>query len=493
MKYKWFLYIPFLLLFAAHAIVFQGCRDDDYLDLSYMNLSFSSDTVLFDTVFTTIGSATKQLKVYNNHDERIRISSVELGGGASSYYRINVDGEPGHTIYDVDIEANDSISIFAEVTLDPVNQDLPYVITDSLIFRSNTDKQIVKLVAWGQDAIFIRPNQEIIFDKDTIKGHLIDENTTWTGNLPYVLFGNVVVEPGATLTVEEGANIHIFNDVNIVFRPGSMFKVKGSIEEKVFIEGFRLEEYYRERHGQWGRIWFMAGSYDHEIKNAVIKNGTIGLHVDSIGSNTSPTLKLENTFIRNMSFYGILAMGSHIVGQNVVVSDCGEHTAVFQHGGKYDFRHSTFANYYNVSIRQTPSIKLNNYEFVDGNRLTRDLEKAYFGNCIIYGNLEEEILYDFNQGVGEANYIFDHSILKTNRDVSDNNNYINVLKNEYPLFYDVSENDYRLHEDSPAIDAGNEDVSENIIYDILGNSRADRADIGAYQYHEIDEEDEQDK
>ena len=64
-------------------------------------LTFSVDTVLFDTVFTTIGSATRQFKIYNPSNNEVNISSIMLAGGQQSKYRINVDGIPGYRVLKV--------------------------------------------------------------------------------------------------------------------------------------------------------------------------------------------------------------------------------------------------------------------------------------------------------------------------------------------------------------------------------------------------------
>ena len=45
-------------------------------------------------------------------------------------------------------------------------------------------------------------------------------------------------------------------------------------------------------------------------------------------------------------------------------------------GGTYDFKHSTFANYWSFSSRNTPSILLNNLEDAIGNIQLRDLQQA---------------------------------------------------------------------------------------------------------------------
>ncbi len=491
MKFRQILYIPFFFILVVYALTFQGCRDDDILVSPEVKLSFSTDTIMFDTVFTTLGSATRSMKVYNDYNKRIHISKIEISGDEDLQFRINVDGDPGREVHDVYIEPKDSIFIFAEVTLDPVQYNLPMIITADLNFHINENLQSVKLVAWGQDAVFIRPEDKLIINDDTVKCHLIDENTTWTGELPYIVYGLVIVSPGNTLTVEQGSRIHMFSNASMIFLEESTFKVMGTMDQPVTIEGARLEQHYSERPGQWGRIWMMQTSRDHEINNAVIKNGTVGLHVDYVGSYTEPTLKLKNTFIRNMSIAGLMAQSSHVVGENVVISNCGEFAAILSLGGKYEFRHSTFANYYNISIRQTPTLLLSNYyRDIDGNYHVIDLEKAFFGNSIIYGNLDEEIWYDFYEGEGQANYTFHHTILKTRKDVS-GSNYVNVLKNKDPLFNDVSENDYRILEGSPAIGKGDPQISQDIPYDILGHDRLERSDIGAYQYYEFEEENDE--
>ena len=50
------------------------------------------DTIRFDTVFTTLGSVTKQIRVYNNENKPLKIDQIRLGAGANSFYRLNVDG-----------------------------------------------------------------------------------------------------------------------------------------------------------------------------------------------------------------------------------------------------------------------------------------------------------------------------------------------------------------------------------------------------------------
>lgn len=476
-----------LLFFSLMAGLIFSCRDDGFDTNPDISLAFSTDSLLFDTVFTTVGSSTRSFMVYNNHHRRVRISSVGLGNNQQSYFRLNVNGRSGTHIRDVEIGARDSIFVFVEVTVDPVNQNLPLTITDSVVFNINNNLQNVKLIAWGQNANFIHPNH--VDPESGIAYHLISDNTTWTADLPYLIYGLAVVAPNRTLTVEKGARVHFHNNASLIFLSGATLKVDGTIELPVTFQGDRLEQFFADKPGQWGRIWLTATSKNHDINYAIIKNGSVGLHVDSIGSTTEPTLRIRNTIIKNMSFVGLMAQGSHVVAQNTVIANCGQHTLLLSLGGKYDFRHCTFANYFNLpntSLRQTPSLLFNNfYRDVKGNIQQRNFESVYFGNSIVYGSLQEEIGFDLVPG-SVVNYTFDHCLIRTQ--LSTNGpNFINVLNNRTPQFNNINLQDYRLKSNSPAIGAGKAAIANEIPLDILGRNRQQRPDIGAFQFYEIEE------
>jgi hypothetical protein len=54
---------------------------------SKKHLSFSVDTLVFDTVFTTIGSTTQQFKIYNNENKTLIIEEIELMGGSQFFFQ----------------------------------------------------------------------------------------------------------------------------------------------------------------------------------------------------------------------------------------------------------------------------------------------------------------------------------------------------------------------------------------------------------------------
>ena len=68
-----------------------SCQEDIVSDNPTLRLSFSHDSLLFDTVFTTIGSSTRKMMIYNPNRNAILIDRVEMRGGKSFF--INLDGE----------------------------------------------------------------------------------------------------------------------------------------------------------------------------------------------------------------------------------------------------------------------------------------------------------------------------------------------------------------------------------------------------------------
>ena len=187
-----------------------------------------------------------------------------------------------------------------------------------------------------------------------------------------------------------------------------------------------------------------------------------------------------------MSNIGILAQGSKVSGENLLISNCGQHLLALNIGGDYKFRHCTFANYWPFN-RQTPSILLNNYyEDVNGTIQYRELINADFGNCIIDGNNEIELLYD-KADDAVFNYNFNNCLLKLTEeywtDWSNTNSNNNILLNNYQdnQFIDYQINDFQLDSLSVAIDAGLEAIAIEVPYDINGVLRTLNPDIGCFE------------
>jgi hypothetical protein len=491
MKRLFFIKIYFIIAITGIMLLATNCRKDKPITDGSAKLSFSTDTIVFDTVFTSIGSTTKLFKVFNPHNQKINISTIKLAGGPSSQYRMNIDGVSCIETHNVEIAAKDSIFIFVKVNIDPLNSNSPLVVSDSILFETNGNQQKVMLVAWGQDAYYYYPDHTIVNPNTgaaVLHYSIIPCNSTWTNDKPHVIYGYAVVDSGCTLNIDAGTRVHLHNNgVLWVYKDGTL-KINGTVTDPVTIQGDRLEQDYKDIPGQWGEIWLSAGSKDNEINYAIIKNGTIGIQIDTLGASSNPTLRINNTIIKNMSDVGLYAQGSTVNATNCVIANCGVYAMALMIGGSYDFRHCTIGNYWTYATRQTPALILNNY-YKDVNEVyhERDLTKANFGNCIIYGSLDDEISLDKYPTSGIFNYQFQNCLLKTKIDIAgDAVHYISCIKNSDPGFADYTVNNFELSTGSPAIDAGSAAITSAapaILTDIKGNSRIIGLlpDLGAYE------------
>lgn len=489
-------------------IVVSSCRKDFSTIPSFGNLEFSKDTVFLDTIFTNIGSATYNLKVYNRGNKAITIPKISLENGNSSKYRLNVDGIPGKEFFDIDILAKDSIYIFVETTIDANSISNP-LYTDRILFDNGNIQQDVNLVTLVQDANFIFPGRNPISMKidsltidgkpTTIKGRfLTDAELTFSNTKPTVIYGYAAVPENKILTINAGAKVHFHNNSGLIIDKNASLKVNGNLSEKVTFEGDRLENNFGKIPGQWGTIWMRAGSKDNEIHHAKIKNGVIGILVDSLGSGANPTLKLSNTEIYNHSNFGILARETNIEAHNVVIGSAGQASLAATVGGTYNFTHSTFANYWNNGIRQLPAVLVNNfftYQNNSGQEIieTRDLKAANFTNCIFAGNNNIEFLLDkvegslFNYNISNCMISFNDSsnAFSGNAEMkfSNNPNYQNIILNGISDFRNTQNEDFIIGQKSSAINKAKTSIFP---FDILGVNRTNTPDIGAYQHITFD-------
>jgi hypothetical protein len=477
-KYYTLFFILSILTFAF----FTSCEKDPFNgNQPDIALKFSNDSIVFDTVFTSIGSITKQLKIYNPFNQKITINSIELNKGANSAYRLNIDGEASLKAENIELEGKDSLYIFIKVLINPNDINSPFVVDDYIQFTTQGYSQKVSLVAWGQNANYIIADQTIEglppFKIIASENEIIE----WDNTLPYLIYGYAVVDSGAQLQIHEGAKVHFHNNSGLWIYKGASLKVNGTLENPVIFEGDRLDEDYRDISGQWDRIWINEGSIDNEINYAIIKNGFIGIQAETLDEPLGNSLILNNTEITNMSGSGILARNYQINAKNNLVTNCGNYLLALTLGGNYRFIHSTFANYWNHSARQTPSIYLNNYyEDDDGTTISQDFE-SFFGNCIIDGQLNEELSIDLDD-VSNTHFLFDHNSLRTKIDFQNDDRFKECISNSDFLFLDAYEFNFQLDTLSPAIDKASVQIALEAPFDILGQARSQNPDLGVFEF-----------
>lgn len=467
---------------------FSSCKKDKITTDSAAKVAFSADSVLFDTVFTTIGSSTRNIRVINKNKQKINISNISLLKGSSSQFIINVDGAKGTSFNDIEIAANDSIYIFIQVNVNPTNAYSPLIISDAINFTVNGNFQQVILEAWGQDAYYHHPKSAIKFkDGGYLAYSLISSNpnvdTVWNNDKPHVIYGWLVVDSAQKLTINAGTRLYFNNQAGLwVYRYGTL-KVHGALGNEVLFTGARREKEYADEPGQWDRIWINEGSLNNEINYAIIKNGYIGVQAELLGSNFNEPkrLRITNTIIQNMSKWGLYGFAFNIYAGNNVISNCQEHSVNLALGGNYTFIHCTIANFWNKDkTRELPTLKINNYT----SQQVLPLDTCYFGNCIIEGKLESEISLDIKDDTTfPPKYFFSSCELKTPMSLSDITKFNGNLTNKSCDFEDAI--NYKLaiganSQAGPLTGSNSAADATKFPADIKGSTRTSTIWAGAY-------------
>jgi hypothetical protein len=506
----------FAIIGTVFLIFLSSCRNDFAFEQSTGSLEFSQDTVFLDTVFSTIGSSTRTFKVYNRSSEDIIIPRVALRQGEQSFYRISVDGVPGKVFENVELLAQDSMFVFVETTVDIVDfsNGTEFLYEDTIEFDSGSNLQVVELVTLIKDAIFLFPalnaeNRPTVIpigppDEDGnrpgLEGFVLDDNQLrFTNEKPYVIYGFMFVPNDKTMVVDPGARLHFHRDSGIIVTNEASIQVNGELsmtedlENQVVFEGDRLEPLYSNVAGQWSTIWLTAGSKNNVFNYATIKNGSVGLLVDSSNpASNGATLQINNSQIYNNSNSGILATTGDIAANNLIIGNSGQSSLVARLGGSYKFNNCTITNYWNNSFRQEPVVFISN--IIPNTDFSEDLTEATFTNCIIYGDRDLEVALLDDQ-VSQFNFKFENSLLRFNDrfndlegipayDITNPTLYNQVIFNENPQFQNFRTNQLQIDNTSGANGIAN--PATDTTNDILGTLRPTTLpDAGAYESQDL--------
>ena len=473
-----------LLVFAS-----QACKKEQHIsDDPNLKLTFSTDTVMFDTVFTSLGSATHQLRIFNRSENDLNISSIRLTGGENSPYRFNLDGENGVEFYDKVIPAGDSLFSFLRVTINPNDMNSPFVVEDDLEFVTNGNKQTIKLLAWGQNANYIVADKVVNIGGQPYHYHIVAdslETTIWTSERPYVIYGYALINSYGTLRIEKGTQIHCHQGGGILSWSDGQLIIDGTAEEPVVVQGDRLEAYYNDIPGQWEQILMMDGraGADHRISHAIIRNGTIGINCQSVLKATECALRIDNTIVENQSSYGLFSILYAVEAKNFVIANCG-YANFWAFGGDYRFVHGTIANYWNANEhnKNENAISVTNYAIGGNNEPVYYPFRMEMDNCIVYGKQKDEFKATFGPDA-DSLYTFDHCLIKSEKYKGTMPGFNHCLFNLEPCFANAMKPDCHLDSiASPAIGTGNPLFGNEVPYDLDGVSRIGAPDMGAYQY-----------
>ena len=476
---KSYIYLFYFALFVTIAST-TSCKKTTFY--STENLSFSADTLVFDTVFTTIGSTTQQFKIYNNDSKTITISEMELMGGSGSPFRINVDGVSGTNLAEVELEGNDSLFVFVEVTLDANNGTQPMIIEDRVRFKTNGTDQYVVLVAYGQDAYF----HTTIFSQG-----ILDLNEgIWANDKPHVIYGAAIIDSAKSLTIQQGTDIYI-HDGAYLFNYKGELNIEGSESSPVTFQGDRLEAAYDDVSGAYYGI-YMQEALPSTINYAVIKNATAGIHMFSKDPtiNTDYTLKVSNTVIQNCASYGVfLYAGAKIKAENCLITGNGVHALLVLEGGDFNFNHCHLLGYGN-GASPGAAVGISNHFVRDNIDYIASIDEGRITNSVIYGFADYELAYDTIPDPGiTLDFFMANNLIKSDDIFTDPFFTAGAanLWNIDPQFVDVTEKDFTYNA-GPLLDGGSATYPNTIIQAIFTSLNAQprpagsARDIGAYEF-----------
>lgn len=473
----------------------SSCGKENIFEGDMVNIDFSVDTLRFDTVFTTQGSATRFVKIYNNENARITLDRIYMQNGSASVFRLNVNGSPATIAEGIEIKANDSIYVFVEATIDP-DQPLsvsPFVIEDYLTVEYNDQSEAILFEAWGQNANYITGRSAA----GSINPRLLSCNMgqfVFDDPKPYIIHGQLVIDsceviiPAGTQVYIHGGLIFnegsVFNDGIIVCFKDGRLVCEGIADQPVVFQGDRLEENFQNSQGQWVGIRLFNESTGNVFNHTIIKNSIIGVRVDSMAN-----LVANNSRFINTSSAGVIGFHADIDLNNCEFYNNGTNAVQIGFGGQYDLNHCTIYN----SNNQDPGIVASNFTCQDFECVLPVLINPLRLECtntIISGtNNDELLLIDATDGSDPS--FFDvsmsHCLIRA-EDVLEEELYLPIfddcpnccfVADTDSLFLDRDAFDLRLDTMSRAIDKG---IPTIILTDILNQSRDSQPDLGAYEF-----------
>lgn len=474
-------FILLLTLLGGIGLISTSCINDAITTSPNDILTFSRDTVNFDTVFTDLGTPTARLVVCNRAKKGINISSIRLRNPESNF-SINVDGVSGKSFHDVEIWKEDSIFIFIECFMPETADAAPYRVEDELEFVTNDVTQTVLLEAYGQNVV-------------RLKKVRISENTRFTAEKPYVVFDSLVVEKGATLTVDPAVQL-LFHDKAELIVHGTI-EACGEVDKMIQMRGDRLDNVlpnigYDILSGQWKGIRISRESFDNKISFVDMRSTETGLRLDSCGDLSRRKLTLSNSWLHNSEGNVFTAPYCKVDAYGVCFSEAAD-AVVSLLGGEYEFTQCTIANNYLFAAISEPMLTLHHVLDNDDRDLgnPNPLMKANFRNMIIYG-----LGKDINEGNLDSSEVYFHNVSLKSEGENDEH-FIDCLWDCDPLFLTDRPRyyfNYHVLPESPVIGMGNPEFDTGaVLTDMDGIDRLTvtpdgRPLLGAYAKPEEPEE-----
>lgn len=475
-----------LLTILCVLLAFVACREDHISDDPTLRLTFSHDTVSFDTVFTSQGSATLRMMVYNKNANALVISKVWQD--SATCFKVNIDGESDLSrATELTLRGGDSIFVFVKVNIDPLNQNTPVLQTDQLHFSVNGHTQTVVLEAVGQDVHLIKSARRLTRESEY----------TFKADKPYLIYDTLIIKN--QLVLDAGARLYFHNGA-VLINYGSISS-QGTLDQPVTLLSDRIDNLfdsvpYAYVAGTWGGVYLIdekaAPAKTYTFDHTEILSANVGLYAYSEKTDNLPLLQLSNSRIHNHAVYGLVTQDIDVQAVNCEISNAAAY-CVYLAGGKHRFIHSTIAAYFNSTNVRIQNTAREDVAAVYINSLSKNVAHtdASFVNCIVTGIRRNNLvvatpLPQYYWSDMKGNYLKADSL--TTPKAHDNvywqkTDTMPVFRNTYYKYKEYVYYDFRLDSLSPARGIGDSAAAVPYPLDRLGHARAaNNADAGCYQF-----------
>lgn len=479
-------------------IAIISCSDDDsFTTLPNHLLTFSTDTIRMDTVFSRVPSSRRSFWVYNKSGDGLRCAKIRLTNGSRSGFRVNVDGtylsmESGYQTGNVEIRNKDSIFVNVELTSSQNGKSTPQFLEDNLVFTLESGiEQKVNLNAYSWDA-------------EIVRNLVIKHDTTISSERPIVIYGNMKIDSMATATIVPGTTLyfHAKSGLDVYGR----LIAEGTADKNIIFRGDRTDhmfEYlpYDMVSGQWNGIHFHSSSYENVMNYTDTHSTFNGIVCDS--SDVSKLkLKLYNSIVHNCQGYGLRLVNSVVDVRNCQLTNALKDCVAIYGGGAF-LLNCTIAQFYPFDSNYGAALRFTNG---DDDGSTKHIYPLYQMDCInsiVTGYAKDVIMGEIQDSTVAYTYKFVNSILRTDT-VKDDTKIQNVIwenadtvridtvsggeKNFKLIDGNKQYYDFHLSQKSRAIGAASKDSEFLMPMDRDGKRRDEEPDMGCYEYVEAPKE-----
>ena len=413
-------------------------------------LTFETDTLKMDTVFSRSSSSTYSFWVHNQNTEGLRLSSVRLSRGNQTGFRVNVDGSyldnsNGSQVSNLEIRRKDSILVFVELTPSDTRQLEPRLVEDDLVFSLESGTvQKVNLRAWAWDAER--------WDHLTLQ-----HDTVITSARPVIVFGTLTIPQDVTLTLK---------NTTLYFHDQAGIDVHGTlITDSCLMRGDRLDRMfaylpYDRVSGQWGGIRFFETSTKNVLTDTEIRNtGDYAVLCDSAAFDANELrLDLQRCVIHNGEGTGFSCRNANVRLQACQITNMGDDCVAIE-GGQAQIHRCTLAQFYPFNGDRGAALLFSDYTPLQGLICDSSIITGYNSDVIM--GIQTDTTHVFE-------YRFMHALLRTPKvDTADSIRFSEIIW-ETPKDSIQGTRHFRLIDE------------ENLIYDFHLDSLSTAKGLGCY-------------